>query len=133
MGRYIHVHGEVAYLLNIPFPLGKSVIYARALAGTIMGVAGETRKGFVDMSIRTCGESLDLNNILRKIAPKLAGAVAAIHKPLAQEYLKKTSKNLLKSLMKRSRGLKVRDKTDFLIFPIHANLVLPMRRAAVPD
>jgi len=74
LGRYIHIHGEVAYLLNIPFPLGKSAIYARALAGTIIGVAGETRKGFVDMSIRTCEENLDLNNILRKIAPKLGGS-----------------------------------------------------------
>lgn len=72
--EYIHTHGEVAYVLHIPFPLGKAAIYARALAGTLIGVAGERRKGFIDMSVRTCEKNIDLNRILRQISPRFGGS-----------------------------------------------------------
>jgi len=71
---HINLYGEVAYVLDIPFPLGKAAIYARALANTIVGVAGERRKGFIDMSIRTSEKDIDLNRILRRISPGLGGS-----------------------------------------------------------
>lgn len=71
---YVRSYGEVAYVLNVPFPLGKAAIYARALAGTLIGVACERRKGFMDMSIRTCEKNIDLNKILRRISLKLGGS-----------------------------------------------------------
>ncbi|MBS7641185.1 MAG: DHHA1 domain-containing protein [Candidatus Bathyarchaeia archaeon] len=72
--EHIQIYGEVAYTLDFPFPLGKTAIYARALAGTRIGVAGERRSGLIDMSIRTCEERIDLNRILRRITLKLGGS-----------------------------------------------------------
>jgi RecJ-like exonuclease len=37
-------------------------------------VAGERRRGIIDMSLRTCDVNIDLNKILRHIAPKLGGS-----------------------------------------------------------
>ena len=70
----VEVEGRVSYVLDFPFSLGKTAIYARALSGTLVGVAGETRKGMIDMSLRTAEERIDLNVILRRITPKLGGS-----------------------------------------------------------
>jgi len=72
--EHIQVHGKVAYVLDIPFSLGKTAIYTRALAETTVGIAGEKRKNFIDMSLRTCEKDVDLNNMLRRITPKLGGS-----------------------------------------------------------
>ncbi|MCX8171274.1 MAG: DHH family phosphoesterase, partial [Candidatus Bathyarchaeota archaeon] len=74
LNSYIRVYGNVAYALNVPFSAGKTATYVRALADTLVGVAGEERKGFIDMSLRTCEKSIDLNSILRRISPKLGGS-----------------------------------------------------------
>lgn len=74
IGGYLQVHDNIAYVLDFPFSLGKTAIYARALAGAVVGLAGERRKGFIDMSLRTCREDIDLNRILRQIAPRLGGS-----------------------------------------------------------
>ncbi|MEM2103666.1 MAG: DHHA1 domain-containing protein [Candidatus Bathyarchaeia archaeon] len=71
---YLQVEGEIAYVLDMPFSHGKSAVYVRALADVKVGVAGETRKGMVDMSLRTCSRDLDLNRILRRIAPMFGGS-----------------------------------------------------------
>ncbi|MEM2851446.1 MAG: phosphoesterase [Candidatus Bathyarchaeia archaeon] len=60
--EHIRRNGQVAYVLNIPFSLGKTAIYTRALAETIVGVAGEKRGNLIDMSIRTCEKDVDLQN-----------------------------------------------------------------------
>jgi RecJ-like exonuclease len=65
--------GNVAYILNFPFSLGKTATYVRGLTNTLIGLAGEQRKDYLDMSLRSCDERIDLNRILRKIAPKLGG------------------------------------------------------------
>ena len=70
----VHVEGSVAYVLDISFSLGKTAIYARALTNALVGLAGERRKGMIDMSLRTCYENIDLNRILRRIAPSLGGS-----------------------------------------------------------
>ena len=74
IGGYLHVYDGIAYVLDFPFSLGKTAIYARALAGAIVGLAGERRKGFIDMSLRTYRRDIDLNRILRQITPKLGGS-----------------------------------------------------------
>lgn len=73
IGALVRVEGEVAYVIDAPFPLGKAAIYARASAGAAVGIAGERRKGSIDMSLRTCRRDIDLNGILRSIAPRLGG------------------------------------------------------------
>jgi RecJ-like exonuclease len=70
----IQKRGKIAYVLNVPLSLGKTAIYARALADALVGVAGESRRGFVDMSLRTCENNLDLNKMLRQLAPKFGGS-----------------------------------------------------------
>jgi RecJ-like exonuclease len=72
--EHIHVSGLVAYTLNVQFSLGKTSIYVRALTNAVVGVAGERRKQIIDMSLRTCDVNVDLNKILRCIAPKFGGS-----------------------------------------------------------
>ena len=72
-GRIL-VEGRVAYTLNFPFSLGKTATYVRGITNTLIGIAGEKRKGNVDMSLRTCDERIDLNMLLRKITPELGGS-----------------------------------------------------------
>ncbi|MBS7656559.1 phosphoesterase [Candidatus Bathyarchaeota archaeon] len=72
--EHIQTHGEIADALNVPFSLGKTAIYTMALAGAIIGIAGEKRGNFIDMSIRTSEKNLDLNRLLRHVAPKYGGS-----------------------------------------------------------
>ncbi len=68
------VLGEVAYVLNFPFSLGKSATYVRGLTGALVGVAGEERKGMIDMSLRARNDKIDLNRILRRITRRIGGS-----------------------------------------------------------
>lgn len=74
LSERIYVSGSVAYALDVQFSLGKTSLYVRALSNAIVGVAGERRKGTIDMSLRACDRSIDLNRMLRRIAPKLGGS-----------------------------------------------------------
>jgi len=68
------VLGEVAYVLNFPFSLGKSATYVRGLTGALVGVAGEERKGMIDMSLRARNDKIDLNRMLRRITRRIGGS-----------------------------------------------------------
>lgn len=72
--KHIHVVGEVSYVLNIPFSQGKTATYTRALAGTLVGVAGEEQEDTIDLSLRTSEETIDLGSILRRMTPSLGGS-----------------------------------------------------------
>lgn len=106
--KCIHVVGEVAYVLNVPFSLGKTALYTRALANASVGVAGEERKDMVDMSLRTCKEDVDLNKMLRRITPNYGGsggghpaaAGARVPKERFVEFIEEMSK-ALKSIVKK--------------------------------
>ena len=69
----IRIEGNVAYVLNFPFSLGKTATYVRGQTNTLIGLAGEKRKEYVDMSLRSYDERIDLNKLLRKITPALDG------------------------------------------------------------
>jgi single-stranded-DNA-specific exonuclease len=71
--RTVQKTGEVAYVLNIGGSVSKAATYARVVAGASVGIAGETVDDVVDMSLRTEREGLDLNAILRDVAPRLGG------------------------------------------------------------
>ncbi len=94
--------GKVAYTLNFPFSLGKTATYVRGLADALVGVAGEERRNMIDMSLRACSQEIDLNRILRRIAPKLGGsggghpnaAGARIPKENFKVFLKELDRNL---------------------------------------
>lgn len=64
----------VAYDLN--GPAGKGATYAAAATGTNIGayVDKDTRRGIADISFRVIDRSIDLNSILRKVAPPLGGS-----------------------------------------------------------
>ncbi len=91
----IHVVGEVAYVLNIPFSQGKTATYTRALADTSVGIAGEERKEVVDLSLRTSVDRIDLNRILRRITPNLGGSGGGQATPRlpGPEFQRRTSRN----------------------------------------
>ena len=65
--------GEVAYVWDIEASVSKAATYARALTEASVGIAGETLNGMVDMSLRTARDDIDLNAILRIIAPRFGG------------------------------------------------------------
>lgn len=70
----VYVKGSVAYVLDVAFSLGKAAIYARALTNALIGLAGERKRGIIDVSLRTCYENIDLNKILRRITPSISGS-----------------------------------------------------------
>ncbi|MBS7628236.1 DHH family phosphoesterase, partial [Candidatus Bathyarchaeota archaeon] len=74
LAKYIHRIGRIAYTVNFPFSLGKTAIYLMGLTDAPIGVAGEKWKGCVDASFRTRSPFINLNLILRRVAPKFGGS-----------------------------------------------------------
>lgn len=70
----VRVVGGIAYLLDADWSLSKGAIYARAEVDAKVGIGAETRKGFVEMSLRTTSGDINLNRILNEIAPPLGGS-----------------------------------------------------------
>ncbi|MGC8937088.1 MAG: DHHA1 domain-containing protein, partial [Candidatus Methanomethylicaceae archaeon] len=68
------VLGNIAYVIDLKWSLGKSAIYARAAKNVMIGVGAESRKDFVDMSLRTPIEWLELNKYVIEIAGRLGGS-----------------------------------------------------------
>ncbi|MEM0162604.1 MAG: DHH family phosphoesterase, partial [Thermoproteota archaeon] len=83
------VVGNVAYVKDIPWSLGKAATYARVYGKTVVGVAAEERKEYVDMSIRTI--ALDnLYEIVSRVAESLNGTGGG-HKNAAGSRVQKDS------------------------------------------
>jgi single-stranded-DNA-specific exonuclease len=70
----VKVEGRLAYIIDADWSLSKGAIYARAEAGALVGIAGETRKDAIEMSLRTPSESINLNTILSSLTPSLGGS-----------------------------------------------------------
>lgn len=70
----VKLDGGVAYLLDADWSLSKGAIYARAEADAKVGIGAETRNGFVEMSLRTPSDAIDLNRIVSEITPALGGS-----------------------------------------------------------
>ncbi|MEM1538350.1 MAG: DHHA1 domain-containing protein [Candidatus Nezhaarchaeales archaeon] len=96
----VNVEGKIAYILNFPFSLGKTAMYIRGLTDALVGIAGEERKGMIDMSLRTYNEKIDLNNILRHIAPRLGGDGGGHPMASGARIPKENFKSLIKELNK---------------------------------
>lgn len=71
--KTVQKKGEVAYVLDIEGSVSKAASYARVAARASVGIGGETFGGIVDMSLRTERDDLDLNAILRDLAPRFGG------------------------------------------------------------
>ncbi len=70
----VQVHNHVAYVIGIPFSMGKTAIYARGVSDSLVGIACEYRNEMIDMSLRAVEKSIDLNQILRRLAPEVGGS-----------------------------------------------------------
>ena len=66
--------GEVAYVLDLDWSLSKSAINSKALTGALVGIGAETRREFIDMSLMTHSEILDLNRMVIAITEKVGGS-----------------------------------------------------------
>jgi len=73
IAEQVQTLGKIAYVLNIKGSVAKAAIYARAVTGLKIGVAGEEEGGSIDMSLRTTEEGVDLNRILRRVTPSFGG------------------------------------------------------------
>jgi RecJ-like exonuclease len=99
---HIRIDGKIAYVSNFPFSLGKTAIYAAGLTDSLVGVACEDWKNALDMSLRTSSHDIDLNELLRRIVPKLGGsggghreaAGARIPKNKFKTFIQELNKNL---------------------------------------
>ncbi|MCJ7633858.1 DHHA1 domain-containing protein [Candidatus Bathyarchaeota archaeon] len=100
------VKGKIAYLSNFPFSQGKTAIYAMGLTDALVGIACEDWKDTIDMSLRTFNPEIDLNDLLRRIVPKLGGsggghkgaAGARIPKRKFKIFLDELNKHLIQEL-----------------------------------
>jgi len=70
----VKVVGKVAYVLDIDWSLSKSAIYSRAQTGALVGIGAETRDKYIDMSLRTHSDKLDLNGMVIAITQKIGGS-----------------------------------------------------------
>lgn len=108
LGKSILRIGRIAYTLDFPFSIGKTALYAMGLTDAIIGVAGEKWKECVDASFRTRSPYVDLNLLLRRIAPKFGGsggghrlaAGARVPKESFEDFLKEIDKSLEEVLPK---------------------------------
>ncbi len=77
--RFVKEHVEIlrnsAYVVNMNNSISKAAIYAASYGQKDVGIAAEyrERKGVYDLSIRSRGD-VDLNQILRSVAPKFGGS-----------------------------------------------------------
>ena len=73
--EHVEVLKNIAYIVNTSNSISKAAIYAASCGQKEVGIAAEyrERKGAYDLSIRSRGE-VDLNRILRLIAPKFGGS-----------------------------------------------------------
>jgi RecJ-like exonuclease len=77
--RFVKEHVEIlrnsAYVVNMNNSISKAAIYAASYGQKDVGIAAEyrERKGVYDLSIRSRGD-VDLNRILRSVAPKFGGS-----------------------------------------------------------
>ncbi|MCD6538061.1 DHH family phosphoesterase [Candidatus Bathyarchaeota archaeon] len=107
------LYGNVAYILNFPFSHGKTATYIRGLTGAMVGLAGEERRGMIDMSLRASSQKIDLNRILRRITPHLGGsggghpmaAGARVPKEKFMEFLRELNECLRGSVSLEAGGL----------------------------
>ncbi len=65
---------KIAYVIDPPGSISRAAIYSRAIADTLVGIAINRRKGFAEMSLRAKKGIIDLNLVLRKIAPQFNGS-----------------------------------------------------------
>ena len=72
--RNVVKRNKFAYVIDPPGSLGRAATYSRAITNALVGVAISRRKGLAEMSLRAKRTIVDLNFILRKIAPRLRGS-----------------------------------------------------------
>ena len=66
--------GDVAYVLDIDASLGKAANYTRICGAASVGVAARTQDDWVEISLRTRKDSIDLNTIVRSLAERFGGS-----------------------------------------------------------
>ena len=71
--QLVKSRGSVAYVINPPGSLGLAAFYARVVTGKPVGLAASERGGTYVISIRACDPRIDLNSLLRRLAPRLGG------------------------------------------------------------
>jgi len=64
---------HIGYVVNPPGSLGRAANYAKIYSNKLIGIAAAKHRNYMVMSLRASSENIDLNRILRKIAPKYGG------------------------------------------------------------
>jgi RecJ-like exonuclease len=67
------VEGNVAYVIDVGWSLGKAATYARVRGNSLIGVAGESRKDFIDLSLRGTG-LVDAGALAEIVSSNLGGS-----------------------------------------------------------
>jgi len=65
--------GQIAYVLDMDWSLGKTAVYAKGVTGATVGIGGETRRGFIEMSLRSHSDKIEMNKMLPQIVDQLGG------------------------------------------------------------
>ncbi|RLE98401.1 MAG: phosphoesterase [Thermoprotei archaeon] len=71
--QLVRTRRSVAYVVNPPGSLGLAAFYARVVADKPVGLAASERGGTYVISVRAGDPRVDLNSLLRRLAPRLGG------------------------------------------------------------
>jgi len=63
----------IAFVVNPRGSIARAAGYVRAISGKTVGIAANKKKGMMVMSLRTNDDRVDLNLVLRKLAPRFGG------------------------------------------------------------
>ncbi|QOJ79119.1 phosphoesterase [Infirmifilum lucidum] len=96
---------NIAYVVDPGAPLGTMALYASVVSGRRVGVAVELRRDLAVMSLRARDEGVDLNSLLRRVAPKYGGhggghrkaAGARVPAKHLEEFLREVDTSVSKS------------------------------------
>lgn len=65
--------GQIAYVIDLDWSLGKTAVYAKGVTDVVLGIGAETRRDFIEMSLRTHSEAFDMSRVLPRVAEQLGG------------------------------------------------------------
>jgi len=69
----VKVLDNLAYVMDPPGSIARAANYVRVIANKPVGLAAEKKGNIIVMSVRTSLDELDLNAMLRELAPKFGG------------------------------------------------------------
>jgi len=110
----LELKGEVAYVVDPKFSLGKAAFYAQGISGKLVGMAVQRQNDTFEVSLRTVADRIDLNKSVSKVL-KRTGGTGGGHSKACGARFPVTSLDLfidtLSAVLRRARAARRRRGT----------------------